>query len=106
MRCLLEVQAAGRACMYIDNSSHVVWSADEASLSGAALKRLQGMRDAKVGQVGMLILVQQNVGWLEVKMPDILGVKLTQPLNNLHCHAQHLCKVQRPCTAPFLLVMP
>ena len=40
---LLEVQVEGHACIHLHIGSHVVWSANEAGLSGAALKRLQGM---------------------------------------------------------------
>lgn len=37
-------------------------------------------------------------------MPDILCMKLSQALNNLHCHAQNLQQVQWPCTY-FVLLM-
>ena len=63
-----------------DEGLHVVWSPYTSGQGVAALQCLQSIRNAKVGKVGMSVLIQQDVGRLEIKMPDFDAMKLDQTL--------------------------
>ena len=47
-----------------------------ASPSTTALESVQSMRDSKIGKVGVLNFVQQNIGRFEIQMPDCDAMKL------------------------------
>ena len=47
----------------------------------------------------MMVLVQQDVGRLEVKVPDVDGVKLIQALQNFHSQGEEFCYAHWPLTA-------
>lgn len=47
----------------------------------------------------MLVVVQQNVGWLEVQVPDIDVMELDKALQDLYSHAHCFWHAHWPCTA-------
>ena len=47
----------------------------------------------------MLVLIQQDVGRLEVKVPDVDPMQLIQALQNIHSQGQQLFRAQWACVA-------
>ena len=53
----------------------------------------------------MAVLVQQNVGRLQVQVPDVGTMQLCQPFHNRHTQAHQLSLAQSVCVTTIIIII-